>query len=310
MASRGSRKVVHAALFANVAIATLKFISASASRSSAMLAEAVHSSVDSGIELLLLGMKESHRPPDSLHPYGYGKSLYFYSLLVAVYIFGLGGAFAVYEGISRILRHASPQNAVWNYVVLALSAGFDFYSWRISYRELLRRKDPDETVLDQIIGSKDPSVFTVFLEDSASLIGTGLAFIGILLAQITHKHFFDPAASVLIGVLLGVVAAFLARETSALLLGERTNRSKLRKIKQVITSDADVEQVGNLLTMQLGPQWVLLTVKVKFRRDLNVEQVEAAIDRIKAHLRKQEPTIGTIFIEADPLTSSADARAA
>ncbi len=138
-----------------------------------MLAEALHSTADTGNELLLLmGMRRSLRPADPLHPFGHGKVLYFYSVLVAVYIFGIGGGFAMYQGISH-LRHPLPSaNIGWNYVVLVFAAAFDLYSWRISYRELLSRKDPDESTWDEIIGSKDPSVFTVFLEDSAGLVGT------------------------------------------------------------------------------------------------------------------------------------------
>ena len=206
MESRASKKVVYAAIAANLAIAASKFVAAVFTKSSAMLAEAVHSIVDTGNELLLLlGMKRSRRPPDPLHPFGHGKALYFYSLLVAVYIFGAGAGLAVYEGISR-LRHPEPtQHLGWNYLVLALAAAFEFYSWQISYRELRARKDPDESTWDEIIGSKDPTIFTVFLEDSAGLLGTLLAFFGLFLGQTFRSRYFDPAASILIGLLLAAV---------------------------------------------------------------------------------------------------------
>jgi hypothetical protein len=144
-----------------------------------MLAEAIHCTVDTGNELLLLvGMKRSIRPPDTLHPYGHGKVLYFYSLLVAVYIFAVSGGLAMYQRISR-LRHPEPTSHLgWNYVVLTVAAALEFYSWRMSYRELLSRKDPHESMLDEIIGSKDPTIFTVFLEDSAALLGTCAALSG------------------------------------------------------------------------------------------------------------------------------------
>src|SRR5690348_4574352 len=157
MPSHGSKKIVYVAMATNLLIAALKYVAATFTQSSAMLAEAVHSTVDTGNELLLLlGVKRSMRPADALHPYGHGKALYFYSLLVAVYIFALGGGLAVYKGISHIERPALPQNVGWSYLVLAAAAALDLYSWRVSYRELRIRKDPDESIFDEIIGSKDP----------------------------------------------------------------------------------------------------------------------------------------------------------
>ncbi len=165
-------------------------------------------------------------------------------------------------------------------------------------------------MVDEIIGSKDPTVFTVFLEDSAGLTGTFLAFAGIFFGTQFHNPYLDPAASILIGILLAGVAVVLGRETGALLVGERTNRKKIRTLRQIITSDPAVERVGNLLTMQLGPQQALLTVLVRFRRGLRVQDVEAATDRIKNQIRRREPTIATVFIEADPLADAPGSKAA
>ena len=147
MASRASRKVIYAAIAANLAIAACKFVAAVFTRSSATLAEALHCTVDTGNELLLLlGLRRSQRPPDPLHPFGHGKVIYFYSLLVAVYIFAVGALLTVYQGISR-LRHPQPSPHLgWNYARLALAAAFELYSWCISYRELLLSKDPDKTI--------------------------------------------------------------------------------------------------------------------------------------------------------------------
>jgi cation diffusion facilitator family transporter len=304
--SRSAKKVVYAAIVANIAIAACKFVAAAVTHSSAMAAEAVHSTVDTGNELLLLlGMKRSQRPPDPLHPFGHGKALYFYSLLVAVYIFGVGGAWTIYQGISRLRHPIPPEYMLWNYVVLALAAVFEFYSWIISYRELRSRKDPDESTWDEIIGSKDPTIFTVFLEDSAGLAGTVLAFFGIFGAQMFHRWYIDPAASILIGLLLAAVAVLLARESGALLLGERTNRARIKRVKEIIRQDPAVEEVGDLLTMQLGPEQVLLNVDIRFRSGLDVRQLESAIDRIEKQIREKEPSIRRIFIEADSLKAVA-----
>jgi cation diffusion facilitator family transporter len=270
-----------------------------------MLAEAVHSTIDAGNESLLLwGMRRSQRRADTLHPFGHGKVLYFYSFLVAVYIFGLGGGFAVYQGISHLRHPQEFTDLGWNYAVLALAAIFEFYSWQISYKELLKRKDPDESTWDEIIGSKDPTVFTIFLEDTAALIGIVLAFLGIFLGHIFHKPYFDPIASICIGILLGFVAMVLARESGALLVGERTNRARIRRLEKIIRTDESVKAVGDLLTMQLGPDQVLLAVDVKFRPDLTVRQLESIIDSIEARIRKQEPTVVRVFIEADSLRES------
>lgn len=300
MATRESKGVLYAAILANVAIAICKFVAAAITHSSAMLAEAFHSTADTGNELLLLwGMKRSSRPPDEMHPYGHGKALYFYSLLVAVYIFGVGGGLAVHEGISHLKHPQIPTHPVWNYAVLALSAVFDFYSWRISYRELRSRKDPNESIWDEIVGGKDPTVFTVFLEDSAGLLGVLLAFLAIFLGRLLNNAYLDPAASIVIGSVLAVIAIFLGRESGALLVGERTNRARINRLRQIITADPAVDKVGDLLTMQLGPEQVLLNVDIQFHANLNLQQLESAIDRIEACIRKEQPSVQRIFIEAE-----------
>jgi cation diffusion facilitator family transporter len=250
-------------------------------------------------------MKRSTRPPDSLHPFGHGKVLYIYTLLVAIYIFGVGGVLAIYRGVSHMRRAEPTDHIGWNYAVLAIAAAFNFYSWLVSYRELLSQKDPKESIWDEIIGSKDPTVFTVFLEDSAALIGTFLALLGIFLGHLFHNKYLDPAASILIGLLLTAVAVLLGRESGALIVGERTNRKRIERIRAIIQSDPSVEAVGDLLTMQLGPDQVLLTADIKFRRGLDVQQVESAIDRIKGRIRQEEPSVAKIFIEADSLRRAA-----
>src|SRR3954468_22305207 len=157
MARRESQKVVYAAIFANVVIAISKYVAAAVTGSSAMWAEAFHSTADSGNEvLLLLGIKRSERPADSLHPYGHGKAVYFYSLLVAVYIFGVGGGLAMYEGVSHLRHPELADHPLWNYSVLFMAVCFEGYSWYVSYRGLRARKDPGESIWDQIISSKDP----------------------------------------------------------------------------------------------------------------------------------------------------------
>jgi divalent metal cation (Fe/Co/Zn/Cd) transporter len=151
------------------------------------------------------------------------------------------------------------------------------------------------------VGSKDPTIFTVFLEDSAGLAGAAVAFLGIFFGHLLHNPYLDPIASILIGILLGAIALLLGRESGALLVGERTNRSKLRRVREIIRNDKAVHSVGDLLTMQLGPDQALLNVDIRFRRDMDVRQLENAINRIEREIRRREPTIRRIFIEADAL---------
>jgi divalent metal cation (Fe/Co/Zn/Cd) transporter len=214
----------------------------------------------------------------------------------------------MYRGISHIRHPQGFAHVGWNYAVLAIAFASEFYSWHISYRELLSRKDPEESTWDEIIGSKDRTVFTIFLEDSAGLAGTFLAFLGIFIGQIFHRPYFDALASILIGLVLTGVAVLLGRESGALLVGERTNRSIIRRLRKIICADLSVDNVGDLLTMQLGPDQVLLNVDIRFRRGLNVQALELAIDRVEESIRLKEPTVGRIFIEVDSLRNASESR--
>jgi cation diffusion facilitator family transporter len=309
MAMNRTKRVVFVAIFSNLAIACCKFIAAAISGSPAMLAEGIHSSVDTGNELLLLfGIHRSRRPPDRLHPFGHGKSLYFYSLLVAVYIFGAGGAVTIFRGIHELQHPKMDTSPGLNYAVLAIAALLDLYSWRISYLELRRQKNPHESVFEEIVGSKDPTVFTIFLEDSAGLVGTAIAFLGIFLGQLFHNPYFDPAASVVIGLVLAAMAFFMGRESGALLVGERTTRERIGRIRQLITADPAVDAVGELHTMQLGPREALLVVQVKFGRGIRVEELERIIHRITKTIQGQEPTMVSISIQPALLSAQSRAR--
>jgi divalent metal cation (Fe/Co/Zn/Cd) transporter len=218
-------------------------------------------------------------------------------------------SFAIHQGISHI-RHSQEFNPcgleLWS---TSIAFASEFYSWRNSYQELLSRKDPEESTWDEIIGSKNPTVFTIFLEDSAGLAGTLLAFVGIFFGHAFHRLLFDPLAPILIGLLLTAVAVLLGRESGALLMGERTNRAIIRRVRKIICIDSAVDNVGDLLTMQLGPDQVLVNVDIRFRRGLDVQEIEFAIDRIEKHIRQEEPTVGRIFIEVDSLRSGSKSRA-
>jgi divalent metal cation (Fe/Co/Zn/Cd) transporter len=190
-------------------------------------------------------------------------------------------------------------------VVLAIALVFDLYSWKISYRELMAGQKPDASAWNTIKTSKDPTVFTVLLEDSVGIAGTLLAFLGIFLGQLLHNPYFDPIASIAIGLLLGAIALFLGRESGALLVGESIDRGKAEHLKNLIRADPAVQNVGDLLTMYLGPEQVLLNVDIQFRSGLTVQELESSIDRLEERIRKEDPKIQRIFIEAEGLRGEA-----
>lgn len=301
----GSKKVVCAAIAANIGIAISKFIVAGITGSPAMLVEGIHSTVDTGNELLLmLGTKRSNRPADEWHPFGYGKVLYFWALIVALSVFSLGGGISIYHGVLALKNPPSLEDPTWNYVVLVLAAGFEGTSWNVSRRELNRRRRPDESLWQAMRRSKDASVYTVFIEDSAALVAVAVAFLGIWLGQTFDNRYFDPAASVVIGSILVIAAFVLARETGSLLVGESIDRNQIIQLKKVIASDASVEAVGHLLTMQQGPESVFLAAAVRFKRGLDIEKVEQGIERLEHAIKTQYPPVCQIFFESESIKSS------
>jgi cation diffusion facilitator family transporter len=300
-----SRKVIYAAILANLGIAAAKFIVAAITGSAAMLAEGIHSAVDTGNEfLLLVGERNSAKPPDKRHPFGYGKALYFWALLVALSVFSLGGGLSIYHGISA-LRHPEPlEDPMWNYVVLGVSACFEGYSWNVSRKELNKRRKAGSSLWQTVHASKDASVFTVFIEDTAALLGLAIAAAGITLGYVFDSPYFDPAASVLIGLLLVGAAFALARETGALLVGEGIGTEATRRVCEILRDDPSIEDVGKLLTMQLGPDEVLLTAAVRFNRGMRIDEVEAAIERLEKAVAAVYPAIRHIYFESGALRSA------
>jgi len=300
-----SRKVIYAAILANLGIAAAKFIVAAITGSAAMLAEGIHSAVDTGNEfLLLVGERNSAKPPDKRHPFGYGKALYFWALLVALSVFSLGGGLSIYHGISA-LRHPEPlEDPMWNYVVLGISACFEGYSWNVSRKALNKRRKAGASLWQTVHASKDASVFTVFIEDTAALLGLAIAAAGITLGHLFDNPYFDPAASVLIGLLLVGAAFALARETGALLVGEGIGTEATRRVCEILRDDPSIEDVGKLLSMQLGPDEVLLTAAVRFNRGMPIDEVEAAIERLEKAVAAVYPAIRHIYFESGALRSA------
>jgi len=248
-----------------------------------------------------LGVHRSRRPADDQHPFGYGKELYFWTLIVAIVIFAVGGGISAYEGLLHVLHPARLQDPTWNYVVLVLSLFFESYSFMVAFKAFQSAKG-DLSIWQSIETSKDPTTYTVLFEDSAALLGLIVAFVGVFFSQMLDMAYFDGAASILIGVILAVVAILLAYESKGLLIGEAVDPETLKNIRRLAESDARVEAVKNVLTMHFGPRTILLAMDLQFRNDLSAAEVEDSVDRLEETVRKHHRDIKHIFIESESLS--------
>jgi cation diffusion facilitator family transporter len=303
MSGKGESKVaVVAAVVGNLLIAVIKFVAAALTGSSAMLSEGIHSLVDTGNGVLVLvGMRASTAPADDEHPFGHGMELYFWTLIVAISIFGIGGGMSLYEGIRHILNPVHVENPWPSYIVLAISAVVEGTSFFIAMREMNSARGK-RGIRQFIRTSKDPSLFTIVFEDSAAVLGLLVAFLGILIGQITGNPLWDGAASVVIGLLLMSVAFLLARESKGLLIGEGVEPDVLADMRRLIEAENAVSAVGKLRTMYLGPHDLLLNLDVAFRKGLPAEEIHIAVGRIEDALKGAYPEVGQIYIEVDSLT--------
>ncbi len=295
-----SRVLVLLALAANSLIAVLKFVAAAISGSSAMLAEAFHSVADAGNQLFLLrGAAASRYAADVRHPFGRGKELYFWSFMVAVFLFVGGAVVAVIEGWERV-RHPEPPEDLWlNLGVLALAALFEiFIAFLPAVREFNRRR-AGRKVWPTIRESKDPALLVVLFEDTAAVLGLTFASVGIAIAHVTDDGRWDGVTSIVIGVLLALTAWVLAYETKAMLVGEGASRRDRAAMRAAALRVPAVTTVGNLLTMQLGPEEILVNMEVDFDDGLDAAALEAAIDAVEAAVRHAVPAASRIFVEPE-----------
>jgi cation diffusion facilitator family transporter len=294
---QGSRKVVYAGLASNLAIAIVKLVVAIVSGSSAMLAEFFHSTVDTGNSLLLLyGMHRSRRPADRGHAFGHGKELYFWSFVVAVSMFAVGAVLSIWEGISHIRRPEAITNSFWTYLVLGFSVLFSVGSLVVAVREANRRKGSD-TLVEYIRASKDPTVFTVILEDIGDVAGQVIALIAIFLSVKLHNPLYDGLGSIAVGLVILALSFVLATESRKLLVGETAPSKHVQRMKQLLEEDQSVERVGDLLTMQLGPDDILLNVEIEFRRQSCIDDLEQTIDRLERRIQQEFPQVHHLFLE-------------
>ena len=309
MAAGGSKTVIYAAIGGNLAIAITKFIAAAVTGSSAMLSEGVHSFVDTGNGLLLLwGMRQAAKPPDERHPFGRGKELYFWTLIVAVLIFGIGGGISIYEGAKHIQHPEAISNPLINYIVLGLAMLFEGFAWWVAFCEFKKAKGK-LGYLQAVRASKDPTTFTVLFEDTAAMLGLIVAFVGVYLGHTFHLPWLDGLASVVIGVILCGVASFLAFESKGLLIGEGIDPETKADIEKFVAADPDVDTLVRALSLHFGPEDVLLTLEIAFRPGLSAAAAAAAVDRMDKAIRAEHTEVKHLFIEAQAIAEQGQAAA-
>jgi cation diffusion facilitator family transporter len=302
----GSKKVILAALAGNSLISITKFGAAAYTGSSAMLSEGIHSLVDTGNQFLLLyGIKRASKPADADFPFGYGKEIYFWSFIVAILIFALGGGISIYEGISN-LQHPEPiSSPIVNYVVLGLALIFEGAAWLFAFKEFNKVRGK-WGYIEAIQRAKDPSIFVVLFEDSAAMLGLLVAFAGVALSQYTGILIFDSIASIVIGLILIGTSIWLAYETKGLLIGESANRSTIQDIRNILRSNNSIEHVNEILTMHMGPDFILANISVDFNDSKTANEIETTVAQIDTAIKAANPQIKRIFIEAEKRRRNVD----
>jgi cation diffusion facilitator family transporter len=297
MASSESSRVIIAALLGNLLVALTKFAAAEITGSSAMASEAVHSLVDTGNELLLLyGLRRAAKPPDADHPFGHGRELYFWSFIVALAIFAVGAGASVFEGVRHIRSPVAIKNPAVNYVVLALAMVFEGGSWWVAFTQFRAAKG-ETGYLEAVRKSKDPTTFTVLAEDTGAILGILIALAGTVAAQVLQRPVLDGAASIAIGVLLGLIAIVLARETKGLLMGEPARSELVSSICAMARAQPGIERSNGLFTVHLGPHQVLAALSVDFTDTISAGEVETIVATLEDRVRKAHPEVVSLLVK-------------
>jgi cation diffusion facilitator family transporter len=291
------------ALVANALIAVFKFAAAVITGSSGMMAEALHSFADTANQIfLLLGFRFYRRPASEKHPFGHGKERFFWSFIAAVFIFGVGATYAIYEGIVKLYHPHAPERLGWAYGVLAGSFVLESVSISIAiYQEMREARHDGVSFGEYLRESKDPTAKTVLFEDSAALVGIIIAAAGLYLTE--HRvgpsegAYWDGLASIAIGCVLTVIAFTLARSSRGLLLGEAATEKVREAIRRAILEHPNVVEVVELLTMHLAPKQILINAHVNFRDELETDEIEKTIRQIEDNIKQAEPMVDMIFLE-------------
>jgi cation diffusion facilitator family transporter len=295
--SGSSKKVIIAALIGNALVAVTKFVAATVTGSSAMLSEGIHSLVDTGNQVLLLhGLRQARKPADAQFPFGHGKEVYFWSFAVAILVFALGAGLSIYEGIHH-LRHPVPvDNPIINYIVLSIAMLFEGVAWLFAFRAFDAQRGK-WSYFEAVHRGKDPTTFVVLFEDSAAMLGLVVAFVGIALAQVTGLPWFDGLASIVIGLLLAGTAAWLAYETKGLLIGESANLWIVEGVRELAGSVDFVERVNEVLTMHIGPEYILVNISLDVRDDIPAGTVEKMVAGLDCEIKASYANVKRVFVE-------------
>lgn len=294
-----SRKVIYAALIGNSLIAVTKFAAAAISGSSAMFSEGIHSLVDTGNQVLLLhGLRKARKPPCERFPFGHGKEIYFWSFAVAILIFAVGSGVSLYEGIIHTIHPKPIANPMVNYIVLGLALLFEGVAWYFALTEFTKAKGK-WGFLEAVQQGKDPTMFVVLFEDSAAMLGILVAFAGVLLVDLTGVLIFDGVASIIIGLILGGTAVWLAYETKGLLIGESANKQVTDGIRGIILQFDGIDHINEVLTMHMGPDFVLVNISIDFRDDIAAGDLEDMIARMDTEIKQRFSSVKRVFVEAE-----------
>ena len=303
-----SNRTLVIALLANLGIAASKFVAAFVTGSSAMLTEGVHSVVDSTNQLLLMwGRRQSRKPPDKYHPFGYGRELYFWSFVVAVLVFSLGAGVSIYEGIIHISEPEPAVSPVIAYGVLLVAFLLEGWSTLEAFKEFREAKGTLGW-FEAIRRSKDPPAFIVLLENGAAMAGIVAAAVGLILAQVTGDPFYDGAASVVIGTILGVTAFVLAYESKGLLIGEAADPDLVRALRQLACDKEGIVGVGHVLTVHSSPDQITAMLNVDFRDTISAGEVERIVCEVELEAQQRWPEVRRLFIR--PMQGAAKEREA
>jgi len=297
--SASSKKVIYAALAGNSLIAVTKFAAAAITGSSAMFSEGIHSLVDTGNQVLLLhGMRKARKPPCKRFPFGHGKEIYFWSFAVAILIFAVGSGVSLYEGIIHTIHPEPMGNPLINYIVLGLAMLFEGAAWYFALTEFTKAKGK-WGYIEAVKRGKDPTIFVVLFEDSAAMLGIVVAFLGVFLVDLTGILIFDGIASIIIGLILGGTAVWLAYETKGLLIGESANEMVIEGIREIILTYDGIDNLNEVLTMHMGPDFILVNVSIDFRDNIPASDLEDTIARMDTQIKEKFPTVKRIFVEAE-----------
>ena len=295
----GSKKIIIAALIGNTLISITKFVAASMTGSSAMLSEGIHSIVDTGNQILLLyGLKRAAQPASPQFPFGHGKEIYLWSFVVAILIFAVGAGISIYGGIDHIRNPSTLHDPTVNYIVLGLAMIFEGGALYFALTEFNKVRG-SYSYIEAVQRGKDPSMFVVLFEDCAAMLGLFVALAGIKLAQITGNALWDGVASVIIGLILAFTAVWLAHETKGLLIGEGANKDIVEGIHRIASEQESIEKINEVLTLHMGPEFILVNMSISFKSHLPVGNIEKAIEIITKDIKEEFPIEKKVFIEAE-----------